>query len=646
MWFAIILALVLQSGRVSSDDIDDNNAQFRCGVPRRFGEQLIHHAWASEPGQWPWHVALYHGKSNSSQEYKCGGTLIDQRHVLTAAHCVVRSNGKSMSTSDLSVHLGKYNLGDQLSRVQIKVVENIHVHPNFSRNRHDIAILELEDPVRFSDYVIPICLGDLRESDELEGERGWVAGWGLTETGDISETLKTARMPVVNNTECVSSDHVLFGRFISAAVFCASDRNGTSVCLGDSGGGMYFSSGGYYELRGIVSFAGKTPEGNCETNKYIIVTNVDYYHGWIRAITFGETNWVDVHQPKRISEKKCLEYAKFAKKEKNGVCENNKKPHEVQIYYRSEQVCFGNIISEQFVINAIYPCTINRSAKDLQIRYDGRFHSVKEIYRHPGYVDEYQGVNLALMKLREPLTLSGSLLPACLANTDSENLYDDFRKEYQGTRIFHWLEGNKNLLMPREECLKAYGKLTRNPLLPIEGCATLIDQVNYHFWQFPGIPVVKFNSRNCQYTILGLSIRELDYGKLLVFTRVAPVLDWIEQIVWAKESEGTKAAGTANTQLMPMETLTTTMGTPEGTTESIITIRIKTDAKVEEPQKAFVKILESIWNNFSEFVRQYEDANREKRQEAADTFLQSIVNSFSEMFSLLEAVPIISADAT
>ncbi|XP_055609805.1 venom serine protease Bi-VSP-like isoform X2 [Uranotaenia lowii] len=137
-----------------------------------------------------------------------------KRHVLTAAHCVVRSNGKPMSTSDLSVHLGKYNFGDQLSRVQIKVVENIHVHPNFSRNRHDIAILELEDPVRFSDYVIPICLGDLRESDELEGERGWVAGWELTETGDISETLKTARMPVVNNTECCLDG--LFQRLFSA----------------------------------------------------------------------------------------------------------------------------------------------------------------------------------------------------------------------------------------------------------------------------------------------------------------------------------------------------------------------------------------------------------------------------------------------
>ncbi|XP_055610491.1 polyserase-2-like [Uranotaenia lowii] len=560
VWFAVIVALsLLHSVPVSSDAIDDNNAQYRCGVPRRFGEQLIHHARDSEPGQWPWHVALYHGKTKSTRVYKCGGTLIDQKHILTAAHCVVRpGSGRPMATNQITVHLGKYNLNDNVKRVQIKVVENIHVHPNFTRNRHDIAILELINPAKFSDYVIPICLSDpIGVSEDLAGERGWVAGWGITETGNISETLKTTQMPVVNNTECVSSDFLLFGRYISAAVFCASDRNGTSVCGGDSGGGMYFSSGGNYEIRGIVSFAGKTENGSCDTNKYIIFMNVAYYHGWIRSITFGETNWVDIHQPKRISERKCLEYAKFAKKEKNGECQNARKPHEVQIFSLGP-VCFGNIISERFVINAIDPCIrergTDRKPEDLQIYHDRKFLTFKTIYLHPEFVNQNRGVNLALMELAEPLELGGRLIPACLANADSENLYDDLRKEFRGIRIYHWLDDNKNHLMPRDECLKAYGNVTSNPLLPFESCATLEVRETYHSWQFPGIPVQKFNSRSCQFTILGLSMREFHDGELLVFVRVAPVLEWIERIVWAKEIEESRAAETTTSRSIPLET--------------------------------------------------------------------------------------------
>ncbi|EDS40346.1 serine protease hepsin [Culex quinquefasciatus] len=304
-----ILSLVMlaifglaSSVNASEDSISSaTQSRYTCGIRKNYVVDLIHKGHSAVRGQWPWHAALFQGKV-----YKCGGTLIDQRHVLTSAHCVVvQRNRRPLAAGDVTIQLGKLDLDDDKDYVQIMNVSEIRIHEEFGTHINDIALLVLSSSVVYSDYVIPICIESIQtaKANDLEGRRGWTVGWGETEGGKLSKVLKTAQMPVVNNTVCVQSDSQLYGRFISDKVFCAGDQNGTSVCRGDSGGGMYSLAGDQWELRGIVSFAGyKSETASCDTMRYVVFTNVASYYHWIKWKT-GALVDENASAPKRKSER-------------------------------------------------------------------------------------------------------------------------------------------------------------------------------------------------------------------------------------------------------------------------------------------------------------------------------------------------------
>lgn len=223
----VILAIfgLASSVNASEDSISSaTQSRYTCGICKNYVVDLIHKGHSAVRGQWPWHAALFQGKV-----YKCGGTLIDQRHVLTSAHCVVvQRNRRPLAAGDVTIQLGKLDLDDDKDYVQIMNVSEIRIHEEFGTHMNDIALLVLSSSVVYSDYVIPICIESIQtaKANDLEGRRGWTVGWGETEGGKLSKVLKTAQMPVVNNTVCVQSDSQLYGRFISDKVFCAGDQNG------------------------------------------------------------------------------------------------------------------------------------------------------------------------------------------------------------------------------------------------------------------------------------------------------------------------------------------------------------------------------------------------------------------------------------
>lgn len=113
-------------------------------------------------------------------------------------------------------------------------VAKIIRHPDYvdENQKNDIAIVELTTHVTFNNYVQPVCLWDAYEIhlSDIVGKHGTVVGWGHTETGQLSNALRQAALPVVDAFTCLESNSDLFGSFLARTNFCAGTRNGSCVC--------------------------------------------------------------------------------------------------------------------------------------------------------------------------------------------------------------------------------------------------------------------------------------------------------------------------------------------------------------------------------------------------------------------------------
>ncbi|KAH9502984.1 Transmembrane protease serine 9 [Bulinus truncatus] len=218
-----------------------------CGKASYINRYKIIGGQPAEECEFPWVAGV------SIDNTFCGGTIIDSRHIVTAAHCVRdRYTREVVSPNRVTVRVGSSYLSNTRSYyVQTVVIEPRHVSVI---NDYDVAVLTLIESLVFTNCTAPICLPSVGE-DARNTSYCIAAGWGVTDVNIIalSRSLMKVVLPIVDNSLCESS----YGtQYINDLKLCAGDYyyGGVDSCQGDSGGPLMCYDNGRYVLHGIVSF--------------------------------------------------------------------------------------------------------------------------------------------------------------------------------------------------------------------------------------------------------------------------------------------------------------------------------------------------------------------------------------------------------
>ncbi|XP_070509655.1 chymotrypsin-2-like [Chironomus tepperi] len=218
-------------------------------------------------GQFP-HMVQLSIKTPDQPQY-CGGSLLNDRWVLTAAHCFKRMIS------------GKAYLGSAFWRkmpVKTNIIDVI-IHPLYKNvNAHDIALVKLEKSINFTEFIKPVNLPSTSYVPESE-EILYVPGFGETKNASQSMLyLRFVRMKEIPNEECSKE----WGWKINESQLCAvghAHLNHTT-CRGDSGSGIISKSEDKMTVLGIVSYGAVGCLG-----KPKVFTRVSSYIDFIRSVT-------------------------------------------------------------------------------------------------------------------------------------------------------------------------------------------------------------------------------------------------------------------------------------------------------------------------------------------------------------------------
>ncbi|XP_019552230.3 uncharacterized protein LOC109422049 [Aedes albopictus] len=333
----LLQAVFLLTSASTAETRDVNTSAATCGLPSADHRRplIVKGEPASSVGEWPWHASIWHRITHGTYVYVCGGTLLSELYVLTAGHCVSKE-GNALNERLITVQVGSVRQNLLLNGFPVQnlgVAENI-LHEEFALRsfQADVAMLVLETKVAFNEFVRPACLpdaGGTSDGKELYGRQAVAVGFGKTEQAETSYVLRKIRLPIVDYVTCLESNRKVFGSTLSAGVLCAGHRNGSTICNGDSGGGLLTEDdGGRWVLRGVISFSAQRGwnDTSCSLTDYSAFVNVAYYGRWIRYVmehgdqrgffnrtskgseSGGEIERMKVVKPLRISEKKCKEY--------------------------------------------------------------------------------------------------------------------------------------------------------------------------------------------------------------------------------------------------------------------------------------------------------------------------------------------------
>lgn len=228
----------------------------------------------AKPHSWPWIVRLEfaatdeYAQKHGLDSWTCGGTIIDEKTILTAAHCIEDS-------ANVTWIAGDHDKIEHEESQQINIAYtnngNIHMHPDYDTVtvEHDLAIIKLRGPLQLNDKVDFACLPKPEQKVSLK-TKCWAAGWGALKENALTDPnrLQEVDLTVISDDMCNQSGYVTFYQTWSedyfyedsslcAGVFDNKDEfitGGKDACQGDSGGPLLCAINGEPVLIGVTSW--------------------------------------------------------------------------------------------------------------------------------------------------------------------------------------------------------------------------------------------------------------------------------------------------------------------------------------------------------------------------------------------------------
>ncbi|XP_001845462.2 collagenase [Culex quinquefasciatus] len=234
----------------------------------------IVNGFPAAPGQFPYQVFL-RGFTAGGGALACGGSLISNQWVLTAAHCI---------TGVVRFEIPMGSIASATPEV-MGTSTNFIIHPQYNPNNlnNDIGLIQLATPVTFSQNIQAIALPAAdRTGETFVDNQATVSGFGRTvDGGPVSPTKNWVNIRIISNAQCMLTygPSVVVGSTVCGLGW---DHNAQSTCNGDSGGPLAIQENGQSLQIGVVSFVSSAGCASGHPSGYVRTT---HFRTWINQQT-------------------------------------------------------------------------------------------------------------------------------------------------------------------------------------------------------------------------------------------------------------------------------------------------------------------------------------------------------------------------